>query len=423
MDAEQLKGHIEVAHRRKASEIQHLVFFLPYVRLRGPHSIAGVDFWPLRDAEGRVPMRLESVESSLSRILSSYIDRHGKPYDNCAVAAIADRGWDLKQTDGATVFWAASLLFLACWANNQYFPRFSGRYANSTSFRVVAQAYRGDAPVYVTVGARRRHGITWDGGYKHGDMHFHTPIQCPIRDSFDVDEAFLAALDAALAGGSAAIQRLRNALPMVQLANTDDDLLTENAEAILMASAFEQLLGAAGKKYRLAKTFGELFRSFGNETVASARRVRPDIEIDRSDTERATAQPTWWVHRKWLEELYSLRSTVAHEGDRGARKWGWRPDEHLVMAAFVFPLAVKLLLSGEGHYSLTSADVGHCKAIDKLLVTTAWGQERDGEGTGSIWHNIVEKAVQDENHERRILAFIEGKPGLFSDGDGGTVAR
>ncbi len=415
MKPEDLKPQIEAESTTPADPVRRLVIFLPFLRMKTGHTIAAVEFLPLRNPEGNVPAQLASAEKPLSIILSSYIDRHGKPLNNCVVATTAGRGWDLTRDDGPTVMWAASLLFLSSWATSHYFPRFGGPYTNSSAFRVTGQGFRGDVPVYITVVARRRDGSSWDGGYKHGDFKFNIPVQCSVRDAADVDEPFLAALDKANASGSVTLQRLRTALPFVQLANTDDDLLTEHAEAILMGSAFEQLLDG-DRKYELAKTFGELFQKFGNETVATAQKLRPDIEIDQSDPARAAAQLTWWVHRKWLEELYNLRSSVVHEGDHGARKWGWRLNEHLVMAAFVFPLTVKLLLENEGHYALTSADEAQYKAIDKLLAVTGWDQEQEGDSDGRAWHKVVSKAKWDHDFDKRMAEFLKEHPDLFRDG-------
>ena len=418
MEAERSKAQTDALHGEEAKTVQHMIFFLPYLRLKTCHSIAGVDFSPFRDPDGRVTPYLQSAAPALSRILSSYIDRHGTSYDNCAVATIPGRGWDLNRTDGSTISWSASLLFLASWTGNQYFSR--GAYTNSSSFRVVAQAFTGDKPVYMAVGARRRDGYTWDGGYQHGELHFSTPVQCPLRDAVVVDTQLLAALNKALASDSETIGRLRTALPFVQLTNTDDDVMTADTEAILMASAFEQLLNGDGKRYKLGTSFGKLFQDFGNVNVASARQTRHDIEIGNKP-EHADAQHEWWVHRKWVEELYSLRNKVAHEGSPGPRKWAWRPDEHLVMAAFVFPLAVKLLLSREGHYAITCTDEAHCRAIDKLLATTAWDGEPEGGGTGSTWYNVVADSVQDHELDKCIRAAMKKHPDLFADEGGGKT--
>lgn len=413
MNLEELKEQMKLESQEAAEPVHHLVIFLPFLRMKHSHSVAGLEFLPLRDADGKVSAPLSTAEKAVSTILSGYIDRHGEPFDNCVVATIPGRGWDLTRADGPTVMWAASLLFLSSWACNEYFPRFGGPYVNASTFRVTGQGFTGDVPVYIAVVARRRDGSSWDGGYKHGEFMFNAPVQCSVRDPADVDEPFLAALDKANAVDSPTMQRLRSALPFVQLGNTDDDILTEHAEAILMGSAFEQLLKGDGHAYTLGKKFGELFQQFGSVTVTDAQKARPDIEIDTSDPARAAAQPTWWVHRKWMEELYDVRSKMVHEGHHDARKWGWTLPEHLVMAAFVFSLAVKLLLAQEGHYTLTNADEARCLAVDKLLASTGWDEEQEGDNAGRSWHKIVSKAKWDHDFQKRMAEFLKEHPGFF----------
>jgi hypothetical protein len=370
---------------------QHHIAFLPYLRLKSGSTIAGVDFFPLRDGTGTVPQPLQAAIKSIEKILSGYVDRRGKPFTNCVVATILGKGWDIAPEDFPTVQWAASLLFLGAWARNEYLAKFGGKYVNSSMFRVIGQAYTGTVPHYISIGARRRDGSSTDGGYKHGELKFHLPPQVSIREPATIDQSLLAALDKAHAANSPVIDRLRTALPFVELANTDEDWMNERPEAILMGSAFEQLLHGNASAYKLGRKFGGLFGSFGNVTVADAMKVRPKIEIDESKPEYAKAQPKWWVHRKWMEELYDVRSKVVHEGTAAARPWGWSLFEHLVMAAHLFPLTVKVLLQREGHYTLNDDDQVACRAVDKILASPKWWSESNHENEVSkqSWSEIL----------------------------------
>lgn len=336
--------------------------------------------------------------------------------ENCVVATVPGRGWDLRDDDFEDVRWTASLLFLAAWAKNSYFPHFGGPYTNASAFRVIWQRFTG-TPVYIALVSRRRDGRTMDGGYRHGEVTFPMPLQCSVREPAAVDESFLAALDAAHAAGSETIQRLKFALPFVSLANTDDDSMEEAAEAILMGSAFEQLLKGDASAYKLARKFGVLFEACGTVTVEDARKVRPGIQIDGSTAERAAAQPKWFVHRKWMEELYDVRSKVVHRGTPAGPSWGWTLSEHLVMAAWTFPLAVKLLLAREGHYALTHEDRARCLSVDKLLGAVDWSRPTE-EGTGPpVWAKIVAQTRLDYDMEQSLRRFIEEHP-EFRLGDG-----
>jgi hypothetical protein len=408
----------ELEEAMRTPRDHHLVLFLPFVRLKTSCTVAGVDFVPLRDADGKVPPVLDGALAALEKILSGYIDRHGEPLDNCVVGTIPGRGWDLDRSDFPVVTWATSLLYLASWSCNDYYPRFGGDYVNSSNFRVVGQAYSGSMPGYIAVSARRRDGSTTDGGYEHGEFKFSLPLQVSIREAASVDMKLLAALDAANASGSTVIDRLRTALPFVELANTDDEFMTEHAEAILMGSAFEQLLAGDASAYKLGKRFGELFGQFGCVTVDDARKERQDIQIDTSTPEIAAAQPKWWVHRKWMEELYDVRSKVVHKGDHSSRSWGWQIGEHLVMAAHVFPLTVKLMLEKEGHYAPTDEDRGACLATDLLLVEKQWVEDRDGRTEGRFWHEVIYKTRSSVRFDSIWQKYKEKHPELFqSDSD------
>ena len=389
----------------------HFVIFLPFLRMRTGHTVAGVEFLPLRDGDGNVPAALETVVAPLEKILSGYVDRQRSPFTNCVVATIPGKGWDLSRDDSSAVMWGASLLFLASWACNDYFPRIRGPYVNSAMFRIIGQAYSGDMPGHIGISARRRDGETLGGGYKHGEVTFNVPVQCSIRETAVFDEDFLAGLSAADAADSAVAGLLRTSLPFVELANTDDDFMTEHAEAILMGSAFEQLLRGDASKYKLGQRLAELFDQFGAVTVADAQKVRAGITIDDSDAERAAAQPKWWVHQKWIEELYDMRSKVAHKGSYGGRTWGWTIFEHLVMAAYVFPLAVKLLLEREGHYALTDTDRGGCRAVDQLLACAKWVEDEVARESQESWTSIRSRVKQD----LLIRNFLDKHPEWFSD--------
>jgi len=393
------------------------VAFLPWLRLKAPCHVAGVEFVPWRDDAGDPTPAISDASQALSAILASYVDRAGKPISNCVVVTIPGRGWDLSDEDFKTVRWAASLLFLGAWAANEYYPRFSGPYVNSTAFRVVWQRFSG-TPTWIALTSRRRDGRTWDGGYRHGEVTFGAPLQCSFRDPATVDLPFLGALDAGHGADCETIRRLQYALPFVELANTDDDFMTEDAEAVLMGSAFEQLLRGDASSFKLGKKFGVLFTDCGRVTVQQAQLARPVIEIDVSDALRAAAQPRWWVHRKWIEELYDVRSKSIHRGTVAGRTWGWHPAEHLVMAAWVFPLAVKLLLQRDGHYTFTDRDRGRCLAVDQLLAATRWAED---DGDGSKWSRIVSETARSYRFDQITERFLARNPDLFAEESAGSA--
>lgn len=400
---------------RRLDNGQHIVLFLPYVRLKKAYAVAGVNFVPLRTAEGRATQGMESLIAPLQKILSGHIDRHGNVLQDCIVATIPEKGWDLVPDDFPVARWAASLLFMAAWSANRYYGVGFGSYVNSTAFRLIGQGFQGAMPHYIAISTRRRDGSTTDGGYKHGELLFSMPLQVSLRDEAVVDEGLLAALDAASQTSSATFERLRTALPFVELANTDDDFMTEHNEAILMASAFEQMFDAEGSKYNLSTRFAELFKPFGHVEVRQAIGARPGISVDTSTSERAAAQQLWFVHQKWIEELYDVRNKVVHTGSHTARAWGWHIAEHMVMAAHVFPLTLKLMLAKDGFYAFTEADRAASLATDSLLLATQWVDDEESRHSDEApsWRSILAKANMDVAFERAWNEYKRSHPEEF----------
>jgi hypothetical protein len=195
------------------------------------------------------------------------------------------------------------------------------------------------------------------------------------------------------------MRRLKAALSFFSLASTDSDVMLPEAEIVLMASAFEQLLEGYGAR-ALSQKFGDLFNSFGSVTVAQALATRSDIVVD---PKFVSEQEAWLVHRKWIEELYHLRNAFAHGTAPSVRSWGWLRFEHLVIAAFAFPLTVKLCLKQEGHYTLSDEDEVQCHALDLLLAATDWREFQESNTT--VWQEQLNKARHESTVAKAVAAY------------------
>jgi hypothetical protein len=237
------------------------------------------------------------------------------------------------------------------------------------------------------------------------------PLQVTSFNNLCLDREFCVGLDKGLSANSQVIRNLSTALSFFALANTDNEVMLPEAEIILMGSAFEQLFHTEGA-YKLCRKFGALFKPCGTVTVQQALSNRPGIAID---PEPETRQKQWFVHRKWIEELYKLRSGYIHGNSITNRSWGWEPYEHLVMGAYVFPLTVKILLSREGHCSLSEEDTDRCRAIDRLLSKVHW-KYIPKNNNSSIWQTTLaetygETMVQDPTEQEISLLNAKQRGG------------
>ena len=105
-------------------------------------------------------------------------------------------------------------------------------------------------------------------------------------------------------------------------------------------------------------------------------------------------------------------------GDGGVtnRSWGWLPSEHLVMAAFVFPLVVKMSLVQEGRYALSRADEIRCRAVDALLTRAGWATE-NGSSINTIWQGILNeqrRAIRVADAVRKAVADLQTSKEMWS---------
>jgi hypothetical protein len=137
---------------------------------------------------------------------------------------------------------------------------------------------------------------------------------------------------------------------------------------MLSALAFERLLSPPGGGLKgaddLSRAFATLWKPYTLLTVGVTRKVKPD-----PDPTMAAQQASWAVHRKWIQELYKARNRHAHGGKRTAQSSNWKLWQHVVFAAFAYPLTVKLLLERDQLYQLSARETGACQALDELLVS------------------------------------------------------
>ncbi len=379
---------------------ERLVAFLPWLKLREAVPVGdAIRFVPFVPGDVQVGDELRDLVPSLTKIASSYVDLRGRPIERCTVTIVNQRipPWNLAREDFEAVRWATSLLYLAASATNDYFQMIP-RYVNRTMFELYWQRFI--EPVnFVTLTARRRNGSLPIGGFRHGEIKVTVPVQSDSLDLVCIDTGFLRAISQAGLAGAKSVHRLKPALSFFSLATTDSDVMLPEAEAILLASAFETLLGCKGA-YMLGKGFGELFRDYGGVIVDNALSNRPGIRIDR---EHEKDQRGWFVHRKWAEELHHLRSKYVHGEPLSCRQWGWQPAEHLVIGAFAFPLAVKAILREEGHYTLTRKDEVCCCALDLILAKTGW--DKDNGTNLTVWQATVNEAKRKSRVAKAVRAL------------------
>ncbi len=368
-------------------DVAKLVGFMPWLQLEKPVRVAGFSFVPFT-VSGAISDGLEGLKDIFPAILSNYVDQM-EPQSNCIVvidetAQNPNEAWNISVARIEAAHSASSLLFLATWSKNEYFTPI-GSYVNDVDFQLYFQRFVGSVD-RISFHRRKRDGSVFSAGQKQGSIHFTKPLSGSgsSLNRIKVDLGFLQGLSTASLAGSSVVSALKVVLPFVRLANTDSDLMNNDAEVALLAFAFEQYFQANTAR-DLATKFDDLLILQSKTTVQTAKDRRPDIYPDPPYT---NAQLNWPVAKMWMNEFHQYRSTIVHGQGSSNRTWGWNPLEHLVMAALTFPLIVKLDLAKEGHYSLTLDDKADCQSVDLLLSQSNWSTFT-GSSTNTKWQNIL----------------------------------
>ncbi|GEM_PF-3910304 len=380
----------------KGSNDYHTICILPWINFEKTYEANGIQILPFPgdgfDAD---------FQSAMREVLRSYKDVRGKTLTACTVLANSSRSpkWSLTEEDHGKIGQASSLFFLASMACNQYFTQHS-TYSNSSAFQPIFQNLS-IPPRGFAVEHRRRDGRSLDGGYQHGDIKFSCPLECKSLNP-EIDEKFLKTLHKASEANDNLYRRLLVSLSFFKLANTDQSHMSLDAEVVQLAAAFEILFDSEGAYYLSCK-YGEIFDNFKEVTVETAIAERSGITL-RTGYESEHKQ--WQLGRKFIEELHQLRSAIVHGEDRTKRTWGWNNFEHLIIGAYVYPIAVKLLLEKAGHYTLSESDQIVCRSIDIILSKTNWADPVNEQSNHSIWQEGLSEAGH-EFRSKKIARLLE----------------
>lgn len=152
-----------------------------------------------------------------------------------------------------------------------------------------------------------------------------------------------------------------------------------------MVGAFEQLLGSTpGKEDALAKAF--------LEAHSPRDRMSACPRLGQTHFDRCVS-----VCKPWIRDFFRTRGELAHGRKTQRYPAAWPLQEHLLLAAFAFPMAAKSLLAKEGLYSPTRWDRVHINAFEKLAAKPLLGKLPDGPDSGDYpWNRVLADTILTE---------------------------
>lgn len=344
--------------------------FFPWLTLPEPVLVGGFRFVPVETVNPG-PKIGEDIAKTAKALFSRYVDVHGKPVQKCTVALRPrhSKAWDIPERLWTRLFQASNCLALVAMAEQRFFEQLSP-HINATLFRPTVQGVTpGQDRLSLLV--RRRDGGLGVGGLRFKDVHFQMPIEAHETECPPPAHRLAKALDKARTNRTATWSAIVESLPFFLHGHSETAEMPDETCVMLSALAFERLLASPGKKLNnandVSESFAKLWDGYSTLTVANAKRVSIDPH-----PKHGHSQSAWPIHRKWIKELYEARSKQAHGGSNPDRSSNWQPWQHIVIAAFSYPLSVKLRLAAEGSYLLDARELGACDALDNLLDSN-WG--------------------------------------------------
>lgn len=377
----------------EASSESGRIAFLPWVKLPKTISVNGFDFVPLEVAslDGALPGNLVDAathaiqahkETKGSPINAFTLIRHQNP----------DLAWNISEELWPSAFQAAQLIALCALSEQEFLKGHFAPHLNATMFQPVSMSVSA-ASNTIGLYVRRRGGGLNIGGIGTKDFVFTEPPQVQRTECETIDEKLLEALTLARDKSPELARSITDSLQYFLLANAEEQILDDEHCLMLSAISFERLLKPnKSSAIGLAEAFDCKWIDFEAIPITEAKNIEPDNAWKEG-------QKAWSIKKKWMKELYEVRSSYAHRGKRSALSSNWGHWQHIVIAAFTYPLTVKLLSKDAGLYELREEDQVNCDVLDRLLISD-WGKGWEQEPE---WSSIIDE----ELWGRRLAKYIE----------------
>jgi hypothetical protein len=325
-----------------------MLAFFPWLEIEGRILLGEYEIVPFK--RGREPSGSGSEEQKrIDSVLHPFKSGQG-PVNVATIVRLADRELlkDFPEGELDSLFMLALLVAFGGLAVREFCGVAGVRYCNATDFTFMVQSFREEANGTV-IDILRRDGrtsirITADVYQVFRPWHASHPLG-GVRLDVPLIEGLLQAR------GRGLWDHFRDSITAFVRANTDNPEIAPQSEVVDTVGAFERLLGVWGAD-RLKQEFECHFRPRRDIKPKDAPRVPPALRNGPS------------LRRLWIADFYEHRNPHAHGSQSTEPGLLWDRREHLLLAAYAFPLLVKSLLNEAGLYALTSDDQDSIDAFE-----------------------------------------------------------
>ena len=361
--------------------------FYPWLTLRQPAHVGGWQLIPWRRGQHTPGHWSPDEQGVIDHVLETFHQGLEAPISTATVAVRVDSPAtaDMEEGEADDLLDLSELVAFAGLAERRFFSDIG--YVNTGNFKLVIERWKELGGGFV-VRSRRRDGVTQNYTKREWHKEFRPP-EVNLHDRPELNQQLIDGLVATRE--TTEWGRYSASLPLFNRANTDSEDMSQAMEAGLTASAFERFLDSPPKDHELARRFVAATPLPENLPRAGWNRV-PKHRFIKATT----------LREAWIRDLWNVRGKVAHGKDVEQYPALWSVPEHLLLAAFTFPLMVKLDLVRLAHYELSSMDEIRLEAFEPLLAEHLHQQEGEDEWP---WKRVISGAWY-KPAGRKAMAYL-----------------
>ncbi len=337
----------------------HLQFsFLPYIVLKDELKIGDILLWPFYKKKD-VYLREKTIRIQIQRLLAQYVEnsKELKPLPNITILSYRSPDYLNRLTEDQVTKMrnAVTTLCFCTIIRNKSFYAFS-----SDDFQLIHQNFiLGDDGIAPSSGSIIRRTY---GGPKIDEVLFIRPFRMSSGQTIMVDEEILRPLEKLQQDqqNQHLSRQIMNALEWVGYAYANVDNFNYFSRIVMVATAFEILLGGFRNRWEFMKKIRKHTCNLGDNN--SKDREKRKIRTGKGLEEREYSFKEWWAY-----EFYHLRNKIVHGnkiGDGDIRNR--RGNEYFFLSLEFFEECLKRILERHNYYSYGPVDqiiwAGiHCK--------------------------------------------------------------
>lgn len=354
-----------------------MLSFFPWYQIEEPMDLGLFELLPYERALKPVGIGHE-IQETIDVVLKPYYHSHQLQVSHGMLMKLKDKGLidDLNENERSDAFSFSEIVSLAGLCSREYFDL---TYCNSHNFTFIIQSFRGTSGG-VAVTSRRRDGST--SGYV-------APGTFKEIQPHHVSSSMVTNLDSTLFNSLVVFSNHENGERLVEAsfgfnrANTDSPTVPDASEAVLMVGAFERILGVDnGREDLLAEKFCDKFSPHSPMPIEANPRI-PRNTFTNSNS----------VREIWIRDFFRVRGNLAHGRRRSEYRSIWSVREHLLLAAYAFPLLVKTLMVQTGCYAFSPQDSFDIDVFERLTSVELLKAPIDQNGSHDFhWNRVRNQA-------------------------------